>query len=407
MTTLSQSIPNLLTGISQQPDSRKRPGQLKDAVNAFPDFALGLLKRPGGKFVAKLHNAPTTGKWFPILRDTVEKYVACYSGNRFQNWDLIDRTDASGNVTTHAGSVRVVDMGNHTGQPVACNPAEVLTEANELNAEVDDTSEALTGQHIAKEENTVLATSVAFPTHVVKITNAGSGFSNGVSANVATSYNTNSPGSKEGSGLTVNLVITGGKITSAIVNAVGDGDYESGETLDITGFAGALLTVHSLKQGTERTEEHPLLASRGYRIFEAHLGGAATHTAQNVTDAENAYDKNINTVNDDGALQDFSAAQTAETNARNDYNTDFNACAIAAIPTNTLRITQAGTGLANGVSTAQATATTGNGADMTVDVRVEDGQVHVANINAAGSNYSLDDTITLTCLLYTSAAADE
>ena len=57
MSTVSQSIPNLLSGISQQPDSRKRPGQLKDAVNAFPDFALGLLKRPGGKFVANLPNA--------------------------------------------------------------------------------------------------------------------------------------------------------------------------------------------------------------------------------------------------------------------------------------------------------------------------------------------------------------
>ena len=47
MSTVSQSIPNLLSGISQQPDSRKRPGQLKDAVNAFPDFALGLLKKTG------------------------------------------------------------------------------------------------------------------------------------------------------------------------------------------------------------------------------------------------------------------------------------------------------------------------------------------------------------------------
>ena len=43
-----------MSGISQQPDSRKRPGQLKDAVNAFPDFALGLLKRPGGKFISNL-----------------------------------------------------------------------------------------------------------------------------------------------------------------------------------------------------------------------------------------------------------------------------------------------------------------------------------------------------------------
>ena len=439
MTTLSQSIPNLLSGISQQPDSRKRPGQLKDAVNAFPDFALGLLKRPGGKFVADLHNAPTTGKWFPILRDNVEKYIACYENNRFHVWDLIDRTDANGNITTHAGSVRVVDMGNHTGQPVACDPAEVLTEANELNDEVDDTSEELTdlhtaettlakaipgqletisrlfeleydysgqyvkeslksgiikdanGKYLVKNNNVILATTSAFPTHIVTITNAGSGFTDGTSGNVATSGSTN------GADLTVDIVVTSGAITSAIINAVGNGNYVTNETLTVTGFAGAQLTVQKLQQGTERTNEHPLLASQGYQIFEAHLTVAATHTAQNLTDAENAYDNTINSVVAAGALQDFNTAETAEATARTNYDTDFNACAIATIPTNTLRITQAGTGLANGVSTAQATATTGNGTNMTVDVRVEDGQVHVANIAAnPDANYELDDTITLT-----------
>ena len=103
MSTVSQSIPNLLSGISQQPDSRKRPGQLKDSVNAFPDFALGLLKRPGGKFVAKLPNAASGGKWFPILRDNTEKYVVQYADNRFHVWDLAD------------GDVRAVDMGASQG----------------------------------------------------------------------------------------------------------------------------------------------------------------------------------------------------------------------------------------------------------------------------------------------------
>lgn len=138
MSTLSQSIPNLLSGISQQPDSRKRPGQLKDAVNAFPDFALGLLKRPGGKFVAQLHKAPTDGKWFSILRDTTEKYIACYADNRFQVWDLTD------------GDVRMVDMGSNTGVQSGCTPADVKTEGDELNTAVATTATELGDLHTSE-----------------------------------------------------------------------------------------------------------------------------------------------------------------------------------------------------------------------------------------------------------------
>ena len=69
MSTISQSIPNLLSGISQQPDNRKRPGQLRDAINAFPDFALGLLKRPGGKFISKVWTCDLTKKYIEINAD--------------------------------------------------------------------------------------------------------------------------------------------------------------------------------------------------------------------------------------------------------------------------------------------------------------------------------------------------
>ncbi len=57
MSTITQDVPNFLNGISQQPDKKKISTQVKDAINAYPDYALGMLKRPGGKFVSNLYNA--------------------------------------------------------------------------------------------------------------------------------------------------------------------------------------------------------------------------------------------------------------------------------------------------------------------------------------------------------------
>ena len=38
MANVTQTIPNLSQGISQQPDEYKVPGQVKDMVNALPDI---------------------------------------------------------------------------------------------------------------------------------------------------------------------------------------------------------------------------------------------------------------------------------------------------------------------------------------------------------------------------------
>ena len=54
MANITQTIPNLSQGISQQPDEYKIPGQVQDMVNTLPDVTQGLLKRPAGKFVASL-----------------------------------------------------------------------------------------------------------------------------------------------------------------------------------------------------------------------------------------------------------------------------------------------------------------------------------------------------------------
>ena len=76
MSTVTQNIPHFLSGISQQHDKKKFPHQLKDAINTYPDYALGMLKRPGGHFVDTLYGATPRGKWFSILRAANEKYIA-------------------------------------------------------------------------------------------------------------------------------------------------------------------------------------------------------------------------------------------------------------------------------------------------------------------------------------------
>ena len=84
MTSISQKIPNLFGGISQQPDTKKVPGQVRKLVNGYPEFALGLLKRPGAKYEQDLiepvvsSNTPQ-GTWFEILRDSSEKYICQFT----------------------------------------------------------------------------------------------------------------------------------------------------------------------------------------------------------------------------------------------------------------------------------------------------------------------------------------
>jgi hypothetical protein len=66
----------MLGGVSQQPDSIKLPGQVREAINVYLDPTFGCRKRPGTSFVGLLaDDIPETAKWFPIFRDANEKYV--------------------------------------------------------------------------------------------------------------------------------------------------------------------------------------------------------------------------------------------------------------------------------------------------------------------------------------------
>lgn len=82
MSSISQTIPSYVAGISEQPDQLKLSGQLKDCVNALPDVTRMLGKRPGCEFLREdTENDAHKGAWFDIYRDPTEQYIGSVREN--------------------------------------------------------------------------------------------------------------------------------------------------------------------------------------------------------------------------------------------------------------------------------------------------------------------------------------
>ena len=94
MTAVTQTIDNYFAGISQQPDLKKFPGQVKDIVNAVPDVVEGLYKRPGAKRIGStpLANVQSNGSWFHYYRDETEgSYIGqIASDGKVRIWNCND-----------------------------------------------------------------------------------------------------------------------------------------------------------------------------------------------------------------------------------------------------------------------------------------------------------------------------
>ncbi len=114
MANITQTIPNLTQGISQQPDEYKIPGQVKDMVNALPDVSDGLLKRPAGKFVGSLSdgskNSSTNGRWFHYYRDENEQYIGqVHRDGTVRIWDCLTGNEKNVVDVTTSGSLTYAD----------------------------------------------------------------------------------------------------------------------------------------------------------------------------------------------------------------------------------------------------------------------------------------------------------
>jgi len=178
-------------------------------------------------------------------------------------------------------------------------------------------------------------------------------------------------GSATGTGLTVDTTVVDGAITAVALNQGGT-DYLIGDTLTITNAnAGGVATLNlgSLVTGTGGFSNATAVATTG--------GSGTGLTLDTTVDASGAL-TNL-TVN---------AAGTGYANGETITLTNPNAGGVAT--TDTLVV---GTGYIDGTGLA---TTGGGGSGLTVDVTTSGGQVTGVTVNAAGTGYAVDDTITIT-----------
>jgi hypothetical protein len=114
MASVTQQIPNFLGGVSKQPDDKKLPGQVREAINAYADPTYGLSKRPGSKWLGNLSSTTNefqNGKWFYINRDDAEKYIGVIYGTNIKIWNVNNPT-ATVTVTNSGSSYLTYGSSN-------------------------------------------------------------------------------------------------------------------------------------------------------------------------------------------------------------------------------------------------------------------------------------------------------
>ena len=207
MAGITQTIPNYIQGISQQPDELKIPGQVNDALNVLPNITKGLEKRPGSEFIATLKDRGSTGDDKYFIIDQEEKYIG-----RIQKSGLIQIWDFNG---TEYG----VNVGN--------NPITYQYDPT------DPTKDKKLPLYYTPDPHSDtpyrLPVSNSFLDYTIKsinVTVPGSGYTSAPTVTISTVDG--------GSGVqaAATAVVTDGKVTSLIITNAGGG-YQSAPTITI------------------------------------------------------------------------------------------------------------------------------------------------------------------------------
>ena len=147
MAAVSQTIPNLLGGVSQQPDPIKLPGQVREAINTYLDPTFGCKKRPPTEFIKLLSSTiPSDVRWFPIFRDNNEKYIISIykSGSpatiQVKAWDAttgdtrqvtVDSSAQTYLETSNLDSIKTLTLADYT--LISNSQREITMSSVELN----------------------------------------------------------------------------------------------------------------------------------------------------------------------------------------------------------------------------------------------------------------------------------
>ena len=76
MPLVNRTIPNLVQGVSQQPEVLRLPSQATTQENGYSSVVEGLKKRPNTSHVAKISTSTLTNAYVhAINRDSTERYI--------------------------------------------------------------------------------------------------------------------------------------------------------------------------------------------------------------------------------------------------------------------------------------------------------------------------------------------
>jgi hypothetical protein len=105
MALINTSVPNLIQGVSQQPDATRFDGQCEEQENALSSVAEGLKKRPNTRHVARLLQTAIGSNSFVhfVNRSESEKYVLIHDNDTgIKAWNIITGTQATINGSLNA-----------------------------------------------------------------------------------------------------------------------------------------------------------------------------------------------------------------------------------------------------------------------------------------------------------------
>tara|TARA_Y100001951_G_C11295583_1_gene275311 strand:+ start:410 stop:2959 length:2550 start_codon:yes stop_codon:yes gene_type:complete len=127
MALINTSLPNLVQGVSQQPDTLRFDGQCEDQLNALSSVADGLKKRPNTRYLSELISTAVADGAFVhfINRDKGEKYVLIINNNFVRVFDILNfsQVNYSGpGVSSGSG----MSSNEYLHVPSGTNPKDVL-----------------------------------------------------------------------------------------------------------------------------------------------------------------------------------------------------------------------------------------------------------------------------------------
>lgn len=96
MALISQQLPNLIGGISEQPSEFRRANQCADSLNTSNDVVSGVTKRSGSEYIRSL-SLPSVTHFGAIERDEAERYIFHISPSGVRVW-----TDKGVEITVNA-----------------------------------------------------------------------------------------------------------------------------------------------------------------------------------------------------------------------------------------------------------------------------------------------------------------